>query len=297
MSEKAVLGFIGLGSMGSGMAPHLIEPGRRVFAYDVARGAVEAFQASGGAGARSLAEIGREADIVFLSLPTPQIVKDVALGGDLLGKRTRLIVDLSTVGPKTSIHVGEGLAKAGIGFVDAPVSGGKASAAKGTLAIMAACKAEYRAEAEPLLAKFGKVFFVGEAPGQAQTMKLINNMLSVVALAATSEGMAMGVKAGLDPQIMLDVLNASSGMNSATRDKFPRAVLPRTFEFGFATGLSIKDLNLFAEEAKRIGTPMIVCPPAQTMMEITQAKYGPESDFTSIARVVEEWAGVEIKAR
>jgi 3-hydroxyisobutyrate dehydrogenase-like beta-hydroxyacid dehydrogenase len=96
---------------------------------------------------------------------------------------------------------------------------------------------------------------------------------------------------------MLDVLNASSGMNSATRDKFPRAVLPRTFEFGFATGLSIKDLNLFTEEAKRIGTPMIVCPLAQTMMEITQAKFGPESDFTSIARVVEEWAGVEIKAR
>jgi 3-hydroxyisobutyrate dehydrogenase-like beta-hydroxyacid dehydrogenase len=297
MTTETVLGFIGLGSMGNAMAPHLLTAGHKVIAYDLNAAQVEAFKGAGGRGASSVEEIGREADIVFLSLPTPALVQSIATGGALVGKRTRVIVDLSTTGPHVSAEVGKELAKANIGFVDSPVSGGRGGALKATLAIMASCDQNLRAEIEPLLKAFGKVFFVGNVPGQAQTMKLVNNTLSVVALAATSEGMAMGVKAGLDPQIMIDVLNASSGANSATRDKFPRAVLTRTFDFGFQTGLSMKDLKLGLDEAFRIGTPMPIGSAARTVLEITQAKFGPTSDFTNMAKIFEEWAGVEVKAK
>ena len=294
---NTVLGFVGLGSMGSAMAPLLVKAGHRTIAYDVSQGALDAFKAEGGEVAASVEEIGKQADIVFLSLPTPAIVKDVALGGALYGGKTRIVVDLSTTGPGVSQEVAKGLAAKNIELVDSPVSGGRGGALQGKLSLMAACSQKVKAEIEPLLATFGKVFFVGEQPGQAQTMKLINNMLSVAALVVTSEGMAMGAKAGLDAQTMIDVFNASSGVNSATRDKFPRAVLPRTFNFGFATGLSIKDLGLCLDEAKRQGVPAPMGSLAMTMLEITRAKFGADSDFTNVARVVEEWAGTEIRGK
>ena len=123
----------------------------------------------------------------------------------------------------------------------------------------------------------------------------VNNLLAAAALAVTSEDMVMGVKAGLDPQIMIDVINVSSGRNSAVQDKFPRAVLPRTFDFGFATGLSYKDVRLCVDEAESMGVPMVVGAAVRQMLAVTNAKFGPTSDFTSITRVVEEWAGVEVR--
>ena len=128
-------------------------------------------------------------------------------------------------------------------------------------------------------------------------MAVVNNMLSVVALAVTSEGMAMGAKAGLDPKTMIDVLNASSGRNSATVDKFPKSVLDRSFTYGFATALSLKDMRLCMDEADAMGVPMIVGPAAKTMLQLTMATQGEGSDFTEMAKVVEAWAGVEIDGR
>lgn len=296
MPDKMILGFIGLGSMGSAMSARLVAAGHEVIAFDTTADALDAFVAAGGRSASSVADVARDAAIVFLSLPTPQIVREVALGDGGLSKgKVKIVIDLSTTGPRMSAEVAKGLREAGIGFVDSPVSGGRAGALAGKLALMAACSPEDWKTVEPLLAVFGKLFYVGAEAGQAQTMKLINNLLSVVALAASSEGMAMGVKAGLDPQVMLDVINASSGRNSATTDKLPRAVLPRTFDFGFATGLSVKDVRLCLEEAEAMGVPMMVGSAARTMLAITQANYGAQSDFTSIARVVEGWAGVEIR--
>jgi 3-hydroxyisobutyrate dehydrogenase-like beta-hydroxyacid dehydrogenase len=288
------LGFIGLGSMGSAMAPHLVAAGHKVVAYDPAASAMETFERAGGGIAGAAVEVSEQADIVFLSLPTPAVVQEVARA--LVPGKPRIVVDLSTTGPRASIAVAQALEAAGIGFVDAPVSGGRAGALDARLALMVACPLPVWEEVRPLLALFGKTFHVGEGAGQAQTMKLVNNMLSVVALAATSEGMAMGVKAGLDPAVMLEVLNASSGKNSATTDKMPRAVLSGTFDFGFATQLSLKDMKLCLDEAEAAGVPMIVGPAARTMLNITQASYGPDADFTSMARVVEQWAGVQIRA-
>jgi 3-hydroxyisobutyrate dehydrogenase-like beta-hydroxyacid dehydrogenase len=146
-----------------------------------------------------------------------------------------------------------------------------------------------------VLANFGKVFFVGENAGQAQVMKLANNLLAAAVIVLSSEAIAMGVKAGLDPRQMCEIINAGSGRNSATQDKFPRSVLPGTFDFGFATGLSYKDVRLCLQEADAQGVPMIAGAAVFQMLGVTKARFGADSDFTSIARVYEEWAGIEMR--
>ena len=160
---------------------------------------------------------------------------------------------------------------------------------------MVSCKKDTFPVVDPVLKTFGKTFYVGEKPGLAQIAKLANNLLAAAAIVLSSEAMAMGVKAGLDAKTLCDIINAGSGRNSATQDKFPKSIIPRTFDFGFATGLSYKDVRLCLDEAEALGVPMVAGAAVRQMLAITNAKFGPESDFTSIARVVEEWAGIEIK--
>ena len=299
MTNAARLGFIGLGSMGSAMAARLLDAGHALTVFDTNRAALEPLASKGAFVANGVAEVAAEAEIILGSLPTPDVVRDVAIGpsGVINGTRARVFIDLSTTGPRVSGDVAAALAKANITLVDAPVSGGRAGAIKGTLAVMVAAPRTTFDEVEDILKVFGKVFYVGEKAGLAQTMKLVNNMLSVAALAITSEGMVMGVKAGLDPSVMLDVINASSGRNSATTDKFPRAVLPRTFDFGFATGLSVKDIRLCLQEADALGVPMPVGSAVQQILSITNGLYGPQSDFTSMCKTVEQWGRVEVRGR
>jgi 3-hydroxyisobutyrate dehydrogenase-like beta-hydroxyacid dehydrogenase len=299
MGEGITLGFVGLGSMGSAMAEQLVKAGHTVVAFDPNDKAVAAFEGTGGKPAGSVAEVGAQASIVFLSLPTPAVVVEAATGAGGLSTAgaTKIVVDLSTSGPRTAKQVAKALAAKDIEFVDSPVSGGRAGALEGRLALMVACSEAAFSQVEPLLQTFGKIFNVGTTPGDAQLMKLLNNLLSVVALAASSEALAVGVKAGLDPEVMLDVINASSGRNSATVDKIPRFVLSRSFDFGFATALSVKDVKLCLDECDALGVPMLVGSAARTMLGVSQASYGPQSDLTSIARVAEDWAGVEIAKR
>ena len=162
---------------------------------------------------------------------------------------------------------------------------------------MVSCPKHAYPEVEPILKTFGKLFFTGEKPGLAQMAKLANNLLAAAAIVVSSEALAMGVKAGLDPKVLCDIINAGSGRNSATQDKFPRSILPGTFDFGFATGLSYKDVRLCVDEAETLGVPMVVGAAVRQMLAVTQAKFGATSDFTCIAKVVEEWAGVEIRSK
>ncbi len=152
------------------------------------------------------------------------------------------------------------------------------------------------AAVEPALAVFGKVFFIGEQPGAGQTMKLANNVLSATAMAATSEAMVMGVKAGLDPRVMLDVINAGSGRNTASEHKFPRNILPRTFDLGFSNGLMMKDVKLCLAEAQALGVPMAVIETVARMLQRACDEIGPEADLTTIVQPVERRAGVEVRA-
>jgi 3-hydroxyisobutyrate dehydrogenase-like beta-hydroxyacid dehydrogenase len=277
------------------MSQRLIEAGHAVSVFDANADATAALKKAGATVASSPDHVGNSADIVFVSLPTPAIVQSVVLDGVGRGSRAKIIVDLSTSGPGMAGRVSTALKERGIAWIDAPVSGGIAGAKGGTLAVMASGPRATFDVVEPLLKNFGKVFYVGEKAGLAQVAKLGNNLLAAAALVVSSEALAMGVKAGLDPKVMLDIINASSGRNSATQDKFPRAVLPRTFDFGFTTGLSYKDVGLCVDEAEAMGVPMVAGAIVRQMLAITNAKFGPNSDFTSIARVIEEWAGVEIK--
>lgn len=291
---KELIGFIGVGRMGSPMARRLIEAGYSVTVYDTNELAVAPLVALGATQAHSIAQVASAAETVFASLPTPEIVHAVATAVTA-GNRIKTFIDLSTTGPRVAAEIGESLAASGIAAIDCPVSGGVAGAEKGTLAVVVAGPRDVFDRLKPVLDVIGKPFYVGEKPGQAQVVKLVNNLLSVTALAITSEGMAMGVKAGVDARIMLDAINAGSGRNSATQDKFPRNVLPRTFDMGFALALSYKDIRLCLEEAERLGVPTVVGNAVKQVLGIAKATQGGDADLTTIVKHVEAWAGVEVK--
>lgn len=299
MAVGKVLGFVGLGRMGGPMAGRLMDAGHGLAVFDPVESAMAPLLARGARRCGSPAEVASAAEVVFASLPTPDVVKAVVLGEDgvLRGNRVATFVDLSTTGPRVAVQVAEAFAAAGTGrvTVDSPVSGGVSGAERGTLAVMVSCPRATFDELEPVLKVFGTPFFLGEKPGSAQTMKLANNLLAAAALAVSSEAMVMGVKAGLDPRTMLDVINAGSGRNSATQDKFPRAVLPGTFDFGFAIGLSYKDVRLCVDEAEALGVPMVVGSAVRQLLAVTNATFGADADFTNIVRTVEQWAGVQVR--
>ena len=292
------LGFIGVGRMGSLMAARLLEAGHALSIFDTDEAAMARLEQRGAVRARSAAEVASIAETVFISLPTPEIVRSVALSpsGIIAGSTVRIMVDLSTTGPAVAKDVAAELKARRITAVDAPVSGGPSGAENGTLAVMLACPRELADELRPLLDVFGRVFFIGEFPGMGQTMKLVNNLLSAAAIAITSEAMVLGAKAGLDPTTMIEVINAGSGRNTATQDKFPRCVLPRRFDFGFATELLYKDVRLCLAEGETLGIPMIVGSAVRQLISIAKATQGSDSDITEIVRTIEQWAGVEVSA-
>ena len=286
------VGFLGLGRMGGPMAANLVGHVDRLLVHDLSPAAVGALVAKGAEAAGSAAALGERCEIVFMSLPTPAIVREaaaeVASGGN-----PRILCDLSTSGPKLAQSLYDSLTPRGIASFDAPVSGGIRGAEQGTLAIMAGGPEALWPELEPLLAHIGKPFYMGETPGAGQVTKLANNLLSLAAIATTAEAMTLGIKAGLDPARMIEVLNAGTGANSATRDKWPRAVLPRTFDFGFSAQLSLKDTRLALDEAKAMGVPLPTGDRLAALLDRVLAAYGDDADFTEMAKVVEADAGLD----
>jgi 3-hydroxyisobutyrate dehydrogenase-like beta-hydroxyacid dehydrogenase len=292
------IGFIGLGNMGQPMARRLIEAGHKLVVYDTRNDAVAPLVAMGARLASSPADVADRVETVMASLPSLQISEKVATGesGVIHGKRIKRFIDLSTTGSSVAAKIAAALVKKNIVQIDSPVSGGVGGARKGTLAVMVSGpKAEIEL-VKDVLAVFGKVFVIGEKPGMAQTMKLANNFLSATAMAATSEAIAMGVKAGLDPTVMIDVINAGSGRTTASDQKFPQSILPRTFDYGFATALMLKDVRLCFDEAKGFSVPNAVMRAVLDQWETTNAEYGGESDFTSIVKMIEKRAGVIVGA-
>ena len=291
------IGFIGLGQMGFHMARRLVEAGHRVIVFDTNAEAVARLTALGAKSAASPRAIADEVETVFASLPTPDIVLAVATGRDgvIEGRRVRRFIDLSTTGAAMAKRIFDLLKAKNIVQIDCPVSGGTTGAAKGTLALMVSGPRSEVKAIEPLLPAIGKTFFIGDRPGAGQTMKLCNNFLSAAAMTATSEAMVMGVKAGLDPRIMLDVINSGTGRNTATEDKFGRVVLPRTFNLGFTVGLMNKDVKLCLAEGKALGVPMEVAETVGRMLQIACDENGPDKDLTTVVQPIERRAGVEVR--
>jgi len=295
MAEQSV-GFIGVGRMGARMVVRLIQAGYALAIYDTNKVAMAPLIELGANSADSPAAVASAAEVVLASVPTPPIVQAVALGrkGVVEGSRVKIFIDLSTTGATVAKAVAEGLAAKGITAVDAPVSGGISGAEKGTLAVMLSCPERILPAVRPILEVLGKIFVVGTQPGQGQTMKLLNNLLSASAMAITSEAVAMGVKAGLDPSLIIDVFNAGTARNSATRDKMKQHVISRSFSYGFGLALLNKDIRLCMAEADALGVPMMVGSAVRQLLSISTATEGIDADMTAMAKTVEVWAGVQI---
>jgi len=286
------IGFLGLGRMGAPMASRLVGHVDRLLVHDIYPAAVAALVGKGAEAAGSAAALGEKCDIVFLSLPTPPIVRD-AVSEVISGGTPRIVCDLSTSGPKLAQELHDRLTPRGVASFDAPVSGGIRGAELGSLAIMVGGPETLYQEVRPILDRIGNPFFLGETPGAGQIAKLANNLLSLAAIATTAEAMTLAIKAGLDPARMIEVLNAGTGANSATRDKWPRAVLPRSFDFGFSAQLSLKDTRLALDEAQAMGVPLPTAERLEALLERVLAAYGYEADFTEMAKVVEADAGLD----
>src|SRR3974390_2824635 len=290
------IGFIGLGKMGFPMARRLIEAKHQLVVFDTRKEALDKLVALGAQAATSPREVADRTETVMASLPSLQASLEVATsaGGVIEGRRVKRFVDLSTVGSQMAVRIHDLLAARGIIQLDSPVSGGVAGAEKGTLAVMVSGPRGEFETVKGALEVIGKPFYIGAKPGFGQTMKLANNFLSPTAMVATSEAVVMGVKSGLDPKVMIDVINAGSGMNTASRDKFPRSVLPRSFDFGFATGLMVKDVRLAIEEMKGLGLKMEVAEAVGRLWETVIKEQGADSDFTTSIKTIERAAGVVV---
>lgn len=292
MTTPAAIGFIGVGTMGSPMAIHLIAKGHRVIAFDVNPQALDTVVKAGAVAGRSVQDVCHQARVVFTSLPSPAVFTEVMLGegGIHTGSAVKIAVDLSTVGPRSTKAAALGLRDKGIDLVDAPVSGGPAGARQATLTVMAAGAQSAQDEVWPLLEVFGKVFTIGQEAGQAQLLKLLNNMLSSTAFAITAEAFVAGVKGGLDPKLMMDVINISSGRSAASQEKFVRQVLPRTFDFGFPISSICKDISLAVEECEALGVPMWVGSQARQLWKFALKQDGSGKDMTELVTYLERWA-------
>lgn len=290
------IGLIGLGNIGVHFGTRLQAAGFDLTVYDTSPAAVKRLQDKGAKAAASTLELANSCDTVLLCLPMPAIVAQVATGpgGVIEGKAVRLVLDLSTTGPSVTEQVAKALAAKEIDFVGAPVSGGTVAAEKGTLAVMAAGKKSCYEQVKPILDTLGsKVFYLGEAPGLGQTIKIINNTLYAASLVASSEALVYGVKAGLDPQTMLDVINASSGRSFATLERIPQCVLNRNFPMRFTTELLHKDVKMCLDEGERLGVPMPVGQQARQFLAFSIGQGRGGEDNAAVIKHIEEWAGVQ----
>ena len=275
----ATYGFIGLGNMGAPMAANLAAAGHDLVVYDSA--GTDGRAPDGARAANGIAGVVAVAETVLLSLPDGKVVEAVV--GDIAAvaeRATGAVVDHSTIGVEAARRVHETLSAAGIAHLDAPVSGGTAGAKAGSLAMMISGDKALAERLDSALAPIAKNrFYVGAAPGQGQAMKVLNNFLSATAMTATSEAIAFGIGQGLDMAVMLDVLNVSSGRNTATSDKFPNRVLTGKYDAGFTIDLLAKDVRLYLEQVVRAGAPDKVGGTVAGILEDVLAAM-PGADFT-----------------
>jgi 3-hydroxyisobutyrate dehydrogenase-like beta-hydroxyacid dehydrogenase len=275
------LGFIGLGQMGGPMAANIAKAGFRLTVFDKAGTAARA--PAGAELAVSVEDAAAQAQTLFLSLPDGRV--SIAVAGQIAAapeRATTVVVDLSTIGPEAAREAAGILSAAGVTYIDAPVSGGQAGAVAGTITIMWAGPGAELDRHRAAIAAFCKnPFHVGEAPGQGQALKLINNFLSGTAMAATSEAMLYGLSQGLDMTTMLDVVNVSTGVNSATRDKFPQRIVTGSFDAGFKTALLAKDVALYLDNARASGAPHDLGDVVATLWQACDQAL-PGSDFTRV---------------
>ena len=291
------IGFIGLGKMGAPMAVRLCAAGHHLTVLDASADAIATFLAANQAtAAKTARDLAAGSDIVVTMLPTSAIVAQVLLGADgvLAGLRpSALVIEMSSGVPATTQVLAADVARAGGVLIDAPVSGGVARALSGELAIMVGGPADAGARAKPILQAMGTSILPTGAVGTAHAMKALNNLVSATGLLISVEALLIGKRFGLDPAVMVDVLNASTGMNNSTQKKLKPFVLSRRFDSGFGLELMVKDLSI----ALGIARDGAVAAPLSTLTrELWAAALAMEvgPDHTEIARLSERLAGLEL---
>lgn len=287
------IGLIGVGNIGFHFATRLLDAGHELLIHDRNASALDRLKPKGAIVVDSARELASRVEIVLLCLPMPRIVAEVA-AEIAQGESVKLVVDLSTTGPSVTQEVDALLKQHGIALIGAPVSGGTVAAEKGTLSVMPAGPLDAFKTVEPLLKVIGKnIFYLGVDSSLGQTMKIINNTLYATSLVASSEALVYGVKAGLDPKTMLDVLNVSSGRSFATLERIPQCVLDRSFPLRFTTTLLHKDVKMCMDEAERLGVPMQVNPVARQFLAFAISQGLGERDNAEIIRPIEDWSGAQ----
>ena len=279
------IGFVGLGKMGHPMASNVAGHTPGLVCFDAA--GTDARLPPGGVAATSVADLAGRCTTVLVSVPDGAATRAVA--GEIVAAPNRTVttvIDLSTIGPKAAMDAAVLLADAGVTYCDGPVSGGAAGARAATISLMFAGPVDVLDAHRDVLESFtGNVFHVGDRAGQGQAMKLVNNFLSATALAATSEAVSFGLAHGLGMQTIIDVLNVSTGRNSATTDKFPNRVITGSYDAGFSTAHMTKDVGLFVEGATAAGTASDVAAAVTATWRGCDAAL-PGSDFTEIWKYV-----------
>ncbi|MBO1014555.1 NAD(P)-dependent oxidoreductase [Achromobacter sp. SD115] len=300
-AQQERVGLIGIGSMGWPMAARLAQAGFALTVFDAVPGQAARFaQEVGGQAAATCAELAAQSDIIFTMLPTSAIVEQV-LGGEqgvLAGLRPgAVVVDMSSGVPAHTQRLAQAVAAAGGVMVDAPVSGGVQRAGTGDLAIMYGGPAATLERVRPALSSMGtSITAVGEV-GSAHAMKALNNLVSAGGFLIGVEAMLIGQQFGLDPNVIVDVLNASTGMNNSTQKKFKQFVLSRQFNSGFGLDLMVKDLGIAMGIATDTGTPTPFASLCRELWASAGKTLGKGQDHTAVARLSEQLAGVELGAK
>jgi len=292
------IGFIGVGNMGAPMAGRALAAGHSLVIYDADPEAMTPFLERQALPAASPQEVADRTEVVFVSLPDNSASREVILGeqGLVHGDKLRLYVNTCTTGSPFAVEMTEALARRGITTLESPISGGPPGAEAGTLSIMVSGPEDAFEEVRPVLEALGStVTYCGEKPGLAQVAKLANNILSATALIASLEALAMGVKAGLEPDVLLQAINGGSGRNSATQDKIPRDVLTGRFNYGAPMHILCKDIELALAEGEAQGVPQMVCQQVRQMYMLGMHKGWRDKDITEMARLIEDWSDCEIR--
>jgi len=286
------IGYIGLGAMGRPMAVNITEAGHDVVVFDLNENQTKILAQRGASVARSPKEVADEADYVLTCLPSISAAEAVALGKDgvIAGSRAKAFVNMGTTGSAFARSTAEAMNAAGKAYLDAPISGGPPGAEAGTLGVMCSGdRSTFEALKDNALeAISAKLVYLGEKPGAAQVMKLVNNIIFFGNVAVAMEALTLGAKAGLSAEQMLEVINASSGRNTATEWLIPNHVLNRAFDFGGANYIIAKDLDLWRQEVEAFETPMQLGVNMRTLYLQSMWKEGMDADITTLLKTLEE---------
>jgi len=292
------VGFIGVGNMGGPMCRNIIRnTNHQVTVFDLNPDAVAACTALGAAAGNSVADVAAKCEVVITSLPLPRVVEDVALGAGGIAENAKagtVYIDLSTNAPATARKLAEGMRAKGIQMLEAPVSGGTARAADGTIVIMVGGDPAVFEAQLPLLKSFsGEVIHLGEI-GMGSTAKLINNMLAFCNAAAAAEALMIGKRSGIDLHRLDQVIRNASGFSTGYANMASKA-LAGNFQATFALDLAHKDLRLALELADELGVPGMIAPQVMNLMRMARGMGLGSSDSASVIRVYETALGTEVR--